>query len=120
MRDGLAVCAEPLPEDLTEDEDVLGWLKQEERSWFFAQDASPAWCFVDWHAGHGEPVPLEDTESLALLEGDEDLMLLAAAVCQLAELVYPDGWAGYESSGALTLDVIAVYPMATTGQDMEA
>jgi len=119
MRDGLAVCTEPLPEDLTNDDDVLGWLRQEERSWFFAQDASPAWCFVDWHAGHGEPVPLEDSESLALLE-DDDMSLLAAAVCHLAEVIYPDGWSKYEASEALTLDIIAVYPLATTGIETEA
>ncbi len=118
MRDGLAVCTEPLPQAIDEDPAVRGWMQGRGRRWLFVQDAAPGWCFTDWHAGHGEPdVTLDSTQVLEA--GGDDLLLLVAAACQLACDLYP-GWEKYERTEAVDLEVVAIYPVQVAKGTVQA
>ena len=112
MHDGLAVCVQPMPEGKETDQQVTEWLVARGRRWLFVQDVAPGWAFVEWHPGHGEPVPHQNTERV-LGDGGDLLLLLVAAACKLAQVVYPDAWASYVSE-AVEVDVVAVYPVQGT------
>lgn len=107
LRDGLAVCAAPLPA-LSEPAEIREWLMACERVWLLVDEADVYWCFSRWWFGTGEAQPHDDALGEIAGEDGEALLLVMAAACALASRLFKP-WVGREH--VVDVDVVAVFPL---------